>query len=72
MSEASIALTRRLIEYGKRKGVPQFVSQAAELLAVCDTGCDRLSAEIERLRKCQTCGTPLSRDCPSCQKAWES
>lgn len=50
MSAETIALTRQLIEYGKQKGVPRFVRDAAELLAVCDTGCDNLGDEIERLR----------------------
>lgn len=28
--------------------------------------------ERERLSKCGTCGTPLGRQCPKCQKDWES
>ena len=31
-----------------------------------------VSAERKRCEKCQSCGKPLSRDCPRCKRMWES
>ena len=32
----------------------------------------RLKAEVEKQQECQSCGEPLSRDCPRCKRLWES
>lgn len=50
MDAESLKLTRQLMEYSRQKGVPGFVREAADLLAVLDSGCDRLFGEIDRLR----------------------
>jgi hypothetical protein len=33
---------------------------------------DALRAEVEALKKCASCGKPLSRDCPTCKHLWET
>lgn len=33
---------------------------------------ERLKLELEKSGKCLSCGTAISRDCPSCKRAWES
>jgi hypothetical protein len=37
-----------------------------------DAEIEQLRAQLEAARKCETCGTPLSRECPNCQRLWES
>lgn len=40
----------------------------------CDLGdkIRKLKREIKELKKCGSCGKPLSRDCPHCKKLWSS
>ena len=33
---------------------------------------EMVQAAISEYGLCQTCKTPLSRDCPRCQRLWES
>ena len=32
----------------------------------------KVEAEWDGLTKCHSCGEPLSRDCPTCKRLWES
>jgi hypothetical protein len=64
-------LVARLIRYADHNlGIAKLVGD--ELVRAAADRISMLTEQLKEARKCASCGEPMSADCPTCNRDWQS